>query len=218
MSYITNVPAASDKLSVSQGQLQGNTNQLNTTFLVNHYALTDGTSNNGKHSVIQTPAQASDTTTNADEPAIYAKSVFSTAPYVLQFTKLGPHVPPNSGDNSLTPLSTLQVSGALTSGAPGNSVTLINMAGAGAGSMIRVAVSVVVGTTPHFNEIICYFDGTNFVTQSNPAPTNAILPVIIANVSEVERITLNRSASNIVLTSAGLNVNYKATISFISIL
>lgn len=216
MAYLLSQPVATDRLSVSQPKLAGNTNQLNTSFGVDHYPYNDGTSNNGKHKVIKTPAQLADPTTGDDEPAIYAKSVFSTTPYVLQFSKLGPHVPPNSGDNSIAPLSTITNSGTVVNTA---SKTIINVNGASGGTMVRIGIVVSGVGLYNFNEFVFSFNGTSFPTQSSPAPSNAVFPAFICGASLLTGVYLFPSGKSItIVNTIGVDIEYIATVSFIRIL
>lgn len=55
MVFKANIPNASDFLADSQGDLKGNNQQLDASFLVDHYTFSDLTSNNGKHNQVTTP-------------------------------------------------------------------------------------------------------------------------------------------------------------------
>lgn len=55
MAYAPNIPQPTDKLSDSQGVLLSNFQQLDTSFGTDHYAFSNGTSNNGFHNTITTP-------------------------------------------------------------------------------------------------------------------------------------------------------------------
>lgn len=68
------VPQPADFLSDSQGDILNNFGSSDTSFGVNHYAFSNGTANNGKHNVVQTPIITPNThpTTAADEPKFYA--------------------------------------------------------------------------------------------------------------------------------------------------
>ena len=73
MTYNPNIPQASDRPSISQGQLLINAQQLNNIFNVNHSAFASLT-NAGKHTYVAMVAQAVPTTV-AGEGAAY---VFNT--------------------------------------------------------------------------------------------------------------------------------------------
>jgi hypothetical protein len=55
MPYLVNIPQPTDNLSVSQGNMLGNFQQLQTSFSVNHVPLTTAI-NNGKHIFLQIPS------------------------------------------------------------------------------------------------------------------------------------------------------------------
>lgn len=74
MTYNPNVPQATDLISVSQGDLLTNFQQIGTVFDVDHVALDNATSaNRGKHDKSTYVEQASDPTTSANEVAVYSK-------------------------------------------------------------------------------------------------------------------------------------------------
>jgi hypothetical protein len=66
-----NVPLGGDLLSNSQADLLNNNGFLNTWSGTDHYPLNDATSNNGKHQVLQMPAQATKPVTSVD-PMFYS--------------------------------------------------------------------------------------------------------------------------------------------------
>lgn len=59
MTYNPNVPEATEKLSVSQGNLKTNSTAANTSFGIDHYPFDDLTANNGHHKTIHQPDQSS---------------------------------------------------------------------------------------------------------------------------------------------------------------
>lgn len=213
MTYILDEPVASDRLSVSQPKLKGNTNQSNNSFGINHYAFSDGTANNGKHKVIQTPDQVTDPATSANEPVIYAKSVF-TSPKVLQFSKLGGI---GAGFNG-SPLTTFNVAGSVPNGAA--TADLIDVAGAADNTMLRVAIRITGAGLYNFNEFIFSYNGTTFQSQASPAPSNATVPVKIYDGGGAVGVYLTASGSILRIQNMSLfnPVAYYATISFIRIL
>ncbi len=70
MAYNQNIPAASDRLSVSQADLQGNFQALKTLIDVNHGTF--GASDEGKHKFLQLPEQGSAPTVAANEAGLYS--------------------------------------------------------------------------------------------------------------------------------------------------
>lgn len=75
MPFLNNIPQPGDFLdTISQPQLLGNMQQLDSTFGVDHYRFSDGTANNGKHNQVTTPLIVGGVhpTTIAAEPKIYA--------------------------------------------------------------------------------------------------------------------------------------------------
>ena len=77
--YYPSIPQPTDNPSVSQAQLLQNFGQINTSFSVNHDALTDATSANwGKHTFVSLMQQAVEPTTIASEGALYTYSVTPT--------------------------------------------------------------------------------------------------------------------------------------------
>jgi len=72
MVYKSTIPLASDKLSISQGDLYENFTQLGTIFAVDHAALDDGTvGDRGKHDQAALLHKAADPSTAAGEGTIY---------------------------------------------------------------------------------------------------------------------------------------------------
>lgn len=49
MAFLKNIATGSDFMSLGQGQILGNFQQMNTTMAVDHYAFDDATAANGKH-------------------------------------------------------------------------------------------------------------------------------------------------------------------------
>ena len=74
MSYLPNIPQASDNPSVSQGDLLGNFQSLNTAFNLNHVSLGSGGSA-GKHNFAELVNQASVPTFMSSEGGLYTKAV-----------------------------------------------------------------------------------------------------------------------------------------------
>lgn len=68
--YVTNIPAATDKASVSQGQLQTNNNGINTWTGVDHYQFVDG--NAGLHKQVTLPVQATAPTFSGTNIGLYS--------------------------------------------------------------------------------------------------------------------------------------------------
>lgn len=75
MTFNPNIPQATDLISVSQGQLLTNNQQLDTLFDIDHVTWDDATTaDRGKHRAVHLKFQGSDPTTAADEGAIYTKT------------------------------------------------------------------------------------------------------------------------------------------------
>ena|SRR5665213_2697567 len=55
MAYTLNIPLSTDLQSVSQGQIEANFNQLNTSFGIDHYPFTTVAPNTGFHNKVTTP-------------------------------------------------------------------------------------------------------------------------------------------------------------------
>lgn len=208
--YLPNIPQPGDVLSISQGQILGNFQKADSSFGNDHYAFSNGSANNGKHQVIRTPDQVTDPATATSEPAIYAKSVFTT-PQVLQFSKIGGKA---AGFNG-SPLTSVNVTGSLVSSiAPLSTVALFNAAGAGAGTMIRCFIVISAAGIYNFNEGLFSFNGSAFQGQASPAPTNASYPLSISNLGA----GLNISGSSIIFyNGSGSTLSYNATITFVNI-
>jgi len=79
MSYNPNIPQATDDLSVSQGQLLGNFQQLDTIFGIEHYPYSNLTSNVGFHNQVTTPNYVAN-------PPTGNPPVTTTAPIFYGFT------------------------------------------------------------------------------------------------------------------------------------
>jgi hypothetical protein len=204
-------PQATDILSVSQADIQGNFESSNTSFGVDHYAF-DATSSNGFHKTVTTPDQVTDPTTVGLPPKFYAKSVLTT-PKILQFSRIG-------NDGVPTPLTTFNISGTIV---PNGFANLIDMAGAAADTMIRCAI--VIRTTAgapsmyNFGEFIFSFTGAGFQSQANPAPANAVIPALIATPGGAQFVIFSSSGTTLqVVNNTGATISYNATISFIRIL
>lgn len=73
MTYQSNVPLGTDRLSSSAADLRNNFGALATAIAVNHVALNDA--GQGKHAFLQMPEQLTAPTTSADEGGLYTKDV-----------------------------------------------------------------------------------------------------------------------------------------------
>lgn len=73
MAYDPDIPAPADLLSVSQGDLLENFDQLNTQFGVNHVEFNDAGANKGKHKFCSFVEQADDPAVQGDEYLLYSK-------------------------------------------------------------------------------------------------------------------------------------------------
>jgi len=73
MTYLPNIPAATDKPSTSQGQIQGNFQAINTAFSLNHVSLGSGAAA-GKHKFVEMPNQSSTPATLSGEGTLYTLS------------------------------------------------------------------------------------------------------------------------------------------------
>ena len=75
MTYNPNIPAATDLISVSQGQLQTNFQQLNTVYTADHFAYNDATADATKHRRLILPDQAATPPApGANNGALYANT------------------------------------------------------------------------------------------------------------------------------------------------
>jgi len=72
MAYLNNIPAASDILAISQGQILENFSQLQTQFSVDHDSLLAAGAS-GKHLKLTLPERAADAATGVNEGALYTK-------------------------------------------------------------------------------------------------------------------------------------------------
>lgn len=87
MPFLNNIPQPGDKLKNSQGQLLGNNQQLDASFLIDHYTFSDATTDNGKHHQVTTIDQVTAPTIIADEPKMYGlKQAGSNLP-VIQYSR-----------------------------------------------------------------------------------------------------------------------------------
>lgn len=94
--YNPNIPASSDNLSTSQGQIQNNFTQLNTIFDVDHVTFNDATSaNRGFHRKVRLSNVASDPVLVSPQTQLYSKTIsgaeqlfFANASTVTQITGL----------------------------------------------------------------------------------------------------------------------------------
>lgn len=73
MTYLNNIPKATDDPTISQGQLLDNFSALNTSNSVNHVAYNNP--NQGKHKFLQMPEQTIVPSTAVNEGAVYTKEV-----------------------------------------------------------------------------------------------------------------------------------------------
>ena len=75
MGYQPNIPQATDQISVSQGDLLGNFQQLDNAFNLNHAALELASGAAGKHIFVEMPNQsASVPVTIANEVGLYCNT------------------------------------------------------------------------------------------------------------------------------------------------
>ncbi len=81
MSYNPNIPNIGDFTAISQKQMLANFKSINSTFLIDHVALTS-VDNVGQHKALTLIAQAADPVTSATQSAIYNKLV-SGAPQLF---------------------------------------------------------------------------------------------------------------------------------------
>lgn len=72
MVFKANIPQPTDNLSKSQGDLLGNMQQLDASFLVDHYTFSDISGQTGKHRQVTTPVPAPPAhVTTLTEPKMY---------------------------------------------------------------------------------------------------------------------------------------------------
>lgn len=85
MAYTPNIPAGTDNLSTSQGQIQANFNALNSLFGLDHWAWNDAT-NPGLHKKISLPIPlgADPTSPVSTASNLYTKAVSSVAQLFFQ--------------------------------------------------------------------------------------------------------------------------------------
>jgi len=80
------IPLATDNLDDSQVDIKNNFEQLDTSFKVDHVALTDTTADNGRHKTVTFVSQASDPTTAAEQVKSFSlEHIAAIGP--LQFSK-----------------------------------------------------------------------------------------------------------------------------------
>lgn len=79
MTYNPNIPQTSNILSVSQGQLLTNFQQINTVFSKNHVAMNNATTaNRGKHTAVQFSRRSSAPALDSTDGAYYTKNSSGT--------------------------------------------------------------------------------------------------------------------------------------------
>jgi len=86
MAFLNNIPQPGDRLKVSQGQLLGNNQQLDTSMGVDHYPFSNLTSDNGKHKYVTSIDQVTHPSTIANEPKFYGVSQISQLG-VIQYSR-----------------------------------------------------------------------------------------------------------------------------------
>lgn len=74
MAYQPNIPRATDQLSQSQADIEGNFQAIQQLIDINHVDFSDGI-NYGKHNFVSFVQQGSDPTTSSTEVAMYSKVV-----------------------------------------------------------------------------------------------------------------------------------------------
>ena len=127
MAYKPNIPQSTDNLSQSQIDMLGNFQQLNTSFLVDHYTFADLTANNGKHNTVTTPAYVAAPptglapTTNANEPRFYAFQDYA-AIGTIQYSRGGSNAIPS-------PITFLQSPSSPIIMNPGDTTNVIDFTG-----------------------------------------------------------------------------------------
>jgi len=87
MPFLNNIPQPGDKLKNSQGQLLGNNQQLDASFLVDHYTFSNLTADNGKHRQVTTPDQGTPPSTIANNPKLFGYKKAGTSIDTLQFSE-----------------------------------------------------------------------------------------------------------------------------------
>lgn len=93
MAFKNNIPQPTDDLSVSQGDLLGNMQQLDTSFDIDHFTFSNLTANNGKHRKVTMPVRGAAPATIAGEGALYFKTSGSgTALYMVRDNNAGTEV------------------------------------------------------------------------------------------------------------------------------
>jgi len=72
MAYNSNIPQATDQLSVSQGQILANFQEIATAFNLNHGPFNSGLGIEGMHAFVQMPISATPLATAAGQVGLYA--------------------------------------------------------------------------------------------------------------------------------------------------
>jgi hypothetical protein len=157
MAYTRNEPVLTDDLDVSQPFLFNNTNAADDSFGVNHYKFSDLTGNNGKHSIIQTPAQSPIPVSAANEPVVFGYQI--TAPVgVLQYSLRGGSTVPTPLVPS--PITSLQSPTAATTLASLGLIPILDFSGLSKAICSLYAFdSAIVGTDSYS---IIWWTGTGF--------------------------------------------------------
>lgn len=89
MSYNPNIPQATDRPSVSQGQFLTNFQQLNTVFSNDHVAFNNATvANRGKHKKV-TLISSSTPTTDPTDLALYSQTVGGVVKWFFMYPNTG---------------------------------------------------------------------------------------------------------------------------------
>ncbi len=173
MVYKPNIPLPTDNLSVSQGDLVGNFQSLNTTFGIDHYPFADTSANSGKHNVVTTPLinGAAHPNTSATEDKFYAMK--DTVPLgILQYSRgwdTG-----TSLSSVPTPVTSLQSPSNPLSVTNGLSTPILDFTG-----ITRVCFFEVYAfdvNTKAFNTTTGFWNGTSFTNLSG----GGFLPFIAA--------------------------------------
>lgn len=188
MTYNPNIPATSDNLSTSQGQMLSNFSQLNTIFDHNHFTWDNATSaNRGLHRKVDFPVvQGSDPSPTGAAGVVYSKALsgltqlfFANASQVTQLT----------GTNSIGASGSVTIQGGLI---------LKWGTSAFSGSSTSLTVSLPVAFPNN-----CYFATSTAVTTTGVAAN-----VTTTQISGLTQLLINRAGGTGLVTN--MSVQYFA--------
>jgi hypothetical protein len=156
VTYLPNIPAANDRPSQSQSQIQGNFQQIDTGFARNHIALTNGNAaDRGKHTFVTLTRQAGNGTTGATEGSLFTKVAAATTQLFWRYQNNGPVI---QISNSVVPAA---VPPRYTTWLPGGMLIQTGRTFVPASAGSTIINFPIAFDSANVLVLVCYFRATN---------------------------------------------------------